>query len=87
MLVVKPIRLSKHAEIQCLERGTSAAEVIAAIRTGFTEPAKHGLMMCRLNFEFYDEWNGKHYAVKQVAPVFAESEAEIVVVTVYVYYF
>jgi len=32
-------------------------------------------------------WNGKHYTTKQVRPIFVEEPHEIVVVTVYVYYF
>jgi uncharacterized protein YuzE len=32
-------------------------------------------------------YNGRHYATKQVRPVFVEEPNEIVVVTVYVYYF
>jgi hypothetical protein len=33
------------------------------------------------------EWNGKSYSTKQVRPIFVEEADEIVVVTVYVYYF
>lgn len=44
-------------------------------------------MECRKDFLFNADWNGKHYATKQVRPVFAEEETEIVVVTVYTYYF
>lgn len=32
-------------------------------------------------------WNGRRYGVKQVRPVFVEETKEIVVVTVYTYYF
>jgi len=34
-----------------------------------------------------DEWNGKLYATKQVRPIFVAEETEIVVITVYAYYF
>ena len=39
------------------------------------------------NFKFDAERNGRRYATKQVRPVFVEEAGEIVVVTVYVYYF
>jgi hypothetical protein len=38
-------------------------------------------------FRFNAEWNGKSYSTKQVRPMFVEEADEIVVVTVYVYYF
>jgi hypothetical protein len=43
--------------------------------------------MFRKNFAFDSQWRGKHYAVKQVAPVVAEEADRLVVVTVFVYYF
>ena len=43
--------------------------------------------MCRLNFQFHAEWQGTFYAVKQVAPVIVETPEEIVVVTVYTFYY
>jgi hypothetical protein len=44
-------------------------------------------MECRKDFLFEAVWNGRHYATKQVRPVFVEEPNEIGVVTVYVYYF
>jgi len=38
-------------------------------------------------FEFRHEWNDVLYAMKQVRPIFVDDPGEIVVVTVYVYYF
>ena len=49
--------------------------------------AEQGRLECRKDFPYNAEWNGKHYATKQVRPVFADEPTEIVVVTVYVYYF
>ena len=40
-----------------------------------------------MNFPFNSEWNGRWYRTKQVRPIFVEEEEEIVVVTVYTYYF
>jgi len=42
---------------------------------------------CRRDFPFGKEWNGKMYAIKQVRPIFVDEPDEIVVVTVYAYYF
>lgn len=33
------------------------------------------------------EWNGKYYSIKMLRPIFIEETAEIVVVTVYTYYY
>jgi Domain of unknown function (DUF4258) len=84
---MKPIRFSRHAEEQALERGATAAEVIETIRKGSREPAKHGREFCRYNFAFGRKWQGKAYAIKQVAPVIKEEANEIVVITVYTFYF
>ena len=84
---MKPIRLTLHATEQCVERGASESEVREAIQRGLRQPAKRGRLMYRLNFQFAAEWQGKHYAIKQVAPVVAEEQNEIVVVTVYTFYF
>jgi Domain of unknown function (DUF4258) len=84
---VKPIRLTKHAQEQAAERGATAAEVREAIEKGSREPAKHGREMCRYNFAFNRFWQGKHYLIKQVAPVVKDEATEIVVITVYTFYF
>ena len=39
------------------------------------------------NFIYNKEWNKKIYSTKQVRPIFVEEKNEIVVVTVYVYYY
>ncbi len=84
---VKPIRLTRHAREQCVERGATESEVVEAIRNGTREPAKHGREFCRYNFTFNQKWNGNHYAIKQVTPVIKEETNEIVVITVYTFYF
>jgi hypothetical protein len=81
------IRLSKHAEEQVLERGATEAEVKEAVRKGSREPAENGREMCRYNFAFNRKWQGKHYAIKQVAVVIKEEADETVVITVYTFYF
>jgi predicted secreted protein len=84
---MKPVRLTTHARLQCAERGTNQQEVEQAVREGACEPAKRDRMLCRFNFAFNSDWQDNHYAVKQVAPVTKEEADEIVVVTVYVFYF
>lgn len=84
---MKPIRLTTHATQQCIERGASEAEVREAIEHGIREPAKRGRFMCWLNFQYAALWQDKFYAIKQVAPVAVEEQNEIVVVTVYTFYF
>lgn len=70
-----------------LDRGAKESEVREAIRTGSLEPVRKGRVMFRKNFAFNSQWRGKHYAVKQVAPIVAEEADRLVVVTVFVYYF
>jgi hypothetical protein len=86
-VTVKPIRLTDHARLQCAERGATDDEVMRAVREGVREPAKSQRELCRLNVAFNRTWQGNWYAVKQVAPVIAEEAEEIVVVTVYTFYF
>jgi hypothetical protein len=83
---MKSIRLSGHALGYCASRGFTAAEVEEAIRRGPWEKAELDRLEARLEFAFDAEWNGHHYATKQVRPVFVEEPNEIVVVTVYTYY-
>jgi hypothetical protein len=74
---MKRIRLSKHAQEQALERGATQAEVQEAVREGSREPATRGREMCRYNFVFNRKWQGKHYPIKQVAPVIKEEANEL----------
>jgi hypothetical protein len=87
MPTMKPIRLSSHARGYINQRGFTVAEAEDAIHTSPWQPAELGRLDCRKDFPFGREWNGKVYATKQVRPVFVEESTEIVVVTVYTYYF
>ncbi len=80
----KPIRLSGHARQQLARRGASEEEIFEAIRSAEWQPVELGRLECRMNFPYGKEWNGRWYNTKQVRPIFAEEENEIVVVTVYV---
>jgi len=86
-MVTKPVRLSGHARVQLTRRGVSEDEVIEVIRTSSWQPAELGRLERRKNFLYGREWNGKFYETKQVRPIFVEEAEEIVVVTVYSYYF
>ncbi len=68
-------------------RGFTVSEVETAIQTGTWEKTGQERLECRVDFPFDREWNGKHYTTKQVRPIFVDEEREIVVITVYVYYF
>jgi len=84
---VKPIRLSKHAFNYAKKRGFTIAEVEETIRTSSWEAAELERLDCRKDFAYGKEWNGRFYATKQFRPVFTEEAEEIVVITVYTYYF
>jgi hypothetical protein len=84
---MKPIRFTKHALSQCIELGKNELEVTEAILNGNQKQAKQGRLEYRYDFQFNREWQGRSYAIKRVSPIIAESETEIVVITVYTFYF
>lgn len=84
---MKPIRLSGHAKEQLFFRGTTEEEVIETIQTSEWQLAELGRLESRKNFPFENQWNKKYYKTKQVRPIFIEEEKEIVVITVYTYFF
>ena len=87
MAMEKPIRLSEHAISQLIFRGAGEKEIIEAIRTSEWSPAELNRLECRKDFAFNKLWNNKSYKTKQVRPIFAEEGDEIIIITVYVYYF
>ena len=84
---MKPIRLSDHALRYATKRGFTVDEVEDTIRTTPWQLAELGRLECRKDFAYDQEWNGRIYATKQVRPVFIQEAAEVVVITVYTYYF
>ncbi|MEK7674292.1 MAG: DUF4258 domain-containing protein [Verrucomicrobiota bacterium] len=74
---MKPIRLTKHAREQSVERGATEDEVIEAIRKGSREPAQRGRKLCRFNFTYGRNWSGNFYAIKQVTPIIQETEQKL----------
>ncbi len=85
--IAKPICLSGHARQQMQFRGTSEQEIAQAVRSEDWQPAGSGRFECRKDFPFNSKWNNKVYTTKQVRPIFVEESNQIVVITVYVYYF
>jgi hypothetical protein len=84
---MKPVRLSGHARDNLRYRGATEGEVKETIRTAPWRPAELGRLECQKDSPYGREWNKKVYATKRVRPIFVEEADEIVVVTVYVYYF
>ena len=74
---MSPIRISRHAREQMVERGVEEGEVIEAIRSGEELPAKRGRKKFRKNFSYGKEWSGKFYRTKQVVPVIAEEKSGV----------
>ncbi|MEO5358610.1 MAG: DUF4258 domain-containing protein [Nitrospirae bacterium YQR-1] len=84
---MKPIRLSKHAREQLFYRGVDEKEVIETIMTSQWEFANNNRYQAVKTYTYGKNWNNKFYAFKQVKPIFIEEETEMVVITVYAYFF
>lgn len=84
---MKPIRLSAHAKEQITFRGATEEEVIETIQTAPWQPAAMGRFECKKIFPYEKVWNKVYYKTKQIRPIFAEEEKEVVVITVYAYFF
>ncbi|TAN48912.1 MAG: DUF4258 domain-containing protein [Methylococcaceae bacterium] len=80
------IRFHPHALERLAERGANEEEIRATLEDGEHFPAKHGRTGFRRNFHFDGEWNGKHYAVKQIE-AYAVEEGSWLVITVIVKFF
>ena len=84
---MKPIRLSGHAKDQIIFRGTTEEEVIEAMKTSKGQSAELNRLECKKDFPYDKEWNKVYYKTKQVMPIFIDEEEEIIVITVYTYFF
>jgi len=84
---MKEIFFTAHALANLSKRGFTKEEVIECIREEKWETAEFSKSECKRNFAYNMEWNGKLYATKQVRPIFTDEEKQIVVITVYTYYF
>jgi hypothetical protein len=86
-MAAKPIRSFAHALGYMERRGFVGEDVEKAIRTCPWEKAERDRRECRLEISFYENWNGHKYAFRPMRPIFVEEQSEIVVITVYVYYY
>lgn len=84
---MKLIRLSSHAESYITKRGFSIAEVVETISCSEWQQLENNRLECKKDFVYNKHWNNRLYKIKQVRPIFVEEENEIVVITVYTYYF
>ena len=84
---MKPIRLSAHAKEQLQFRGATEDEVVETIKTAKWQSAESGRRECKKDFAFETKWNNTYYKTKQVRPIFVEEDKEIIVITVYTYFF
>jgi len=84
---MKMIRLSGHAQENMRYRGVEGWEIFEAIQTAPWSPAEFRRLECRKDFVYERDWNNKFCRTKQVRPIFVEEAEEIVVITVYAYYF
>ena len=84
---MKPIRLSRHAQAYFAMRGFTVEEVEEVIRTTEWQLNERGRFEGRKDFIYGEQWHGRQYKFKQVRPIFVEESDEIVVITVYTYYF
>lgn len=85
--LLEKIVFTAHSLQRMKERGTNEQDIREAIRIGRKEPAKGKRSVYRLNLEFKRTWDGRYYGIQQVAPVVIEEGDEIVVITVYTFYF
>jgi len=84
---MKPIRLTAHAQGYLSRRGFTVAEVEDAIRTSRWRSASQGRQEPSKEFAYGRDWNGTVYTTKRVRPIFVDEPTEIVVITVYTYFF
>ena len=84
----KEIIISEHAALSMKNRGASADEVIAAIRSAEWTDAKKSRLQAKQTIPFnrISPVNGIHYTSKTVEAVFVDEPNAITVVTVKVYY-
>ncbi|MCX6150845.1 MAG: hypothetical protein NTX22_09995 [Ignavibacteriales bacterium] len=69
------------------KRGFSFQEVEATIRNSTWQKSGMDRLECKKDFTYNGLWNNNYYKIKQVRPIFVDEENEIVVITVYTYFF
>jgi hypothetical protein len=81
------VKLHPHARERMAERGATEHEVVAAVESGETFPAKFGRTGFRRNFHFDGIWRGRRFATKQLEAIAVKENNDWVVVTVITRYF
>ena len=51
------------------------------------KPAELGRLECKKILPYKKEWNKIYYNEKEIRPIFVEEENEIIVITIYTYFF
>ena len=81
------VRLHPHARERMQERGATEEEIQATVAQGEQFPARFGRTGFRRNFQFDQEWRGRHYSTKQVEVYAVQQGADWLVITVITRYF
>lgn len=81
------VRLHPHSRERMQERGATEEEIQATVAQGEQFPAKFERTGFRRNFQFDQEWRGRHYRTKQVEAYAVEEGADWLVITVITRYF
>ncbi len=70
-----------------IERGATEIEVVAAVADGERLPARLGRTCFRRNFPFGADWQGRHYATKQIEAYAVQEGGDWLVITVITRFF
>ena len=81
------VRLHPHARERMQERGATEEEIQATVAQGEQFPAQFGRTGFRRNFQFNQEWRGRHYRTKQVEAYAVQEGADWLVITIITRYF
>ena len=81
------VRLHPHARERMQERGATEEEIQATVAQGEQFPARFGRTGFRRNFQFDQEWRGRHYRTKQNKVYAVQQGADWLVITVITRYF
>jgi len=81
------VRFHPHARGRMEERGATEEEVRATVEHGERFPAKFQRTGFRRNFQYDDQWRGRHYRTKQVEVYAVQEDADWLVITVITRYF
>ena len=81
------VRLHPHARERMQERGATEEEIQATVAQGEQFPARFGRTGFRRNFQFDQEWRGRHYRTKQIEVYAVQQGADWLVITVITRYF